>query len=217
MTREDCANNAAAYVLGALEADEATGYARHLRACAVCREEAATFQRVADGLPMAAPQYPVPADLRRRLMRTVRSNSRRRRRPRLKRAPALAGASAVALAVVVAIAVIVSPGAAGPRLLDATVRGSSGTAELRINRGRGELIVHQLPAPPAGRIYEVWLARPHRAPSPTSALFSVTAGGASDVGIPGSLHGVSRVLVTQEPAGGSSVPTGPTVIVAPTS
>jgi anti-sigma-K factor RskA len=88
---------------------------------------------------------------------------------------------------------------------------------LRIDGGRAELIVHRLPAPAAGRIYEVWLKRPGGAPVPTRALFGVTAGGTADVGVPGELRGVSEVLVTQEPAGGSRVPTGPAVIVARTS
>ena len=68
-----------------------------------------------------------------------------------------------------------------------------------------------------GRIYEVWLKRPGAAPAPTTALFSVPAGGAADIGIPGALGGVSEVLVTEEPAGGSGAPTGPPVLVAPTS
>lgn len=218
MSRDDCATNGAAYVLGALEADEAAAYERHLRTCAVCRDEVATFQGVTDALPLAPPQYRVPSDLRRRVVRTVRAESRRRPRLLLGRVPALAGAVAVALAaVVVVIANIASHGAGGTRLVPASVRGSAGSAELRITGNRAELVVRRLPAPAAGRIYEVWLERRSSAPAPTSALFSVTAGGAADVGIPGRLHGVSHILVTQEPAGGSRVPTGPAVIVAPTS
>jgi anti-sigma-K factor RskA len=217
MTRDDCAGNTAAYALGALEAGEATEHERHLRTCAVCRDEVATFQAVADALPMAAPQHRVPEDLRRRVVGTVRAESRRRPRIVPRRAPALAGAVAVALAaVVVVIASIATHGSTGTRLFPATVRGSSATAELRISGGRAELIVHRLAAAPAGRIYEVWLKRPGGAPVLTRALFGVTAGGAADVGVPGDLRGVSEVLVTQEPAGGSRVPTGPAVIVAPT-
>lgn len=226
MTRDDCVENAAAYALDALEADEVAEYERHLQTYADCRDEVAAFQGVADALPMATPQYRAPAGLRRRVIRSVRAESRRgvragsRRRPRivLKLAPALAGAAAVALAaVVVAIASIGTHGATGPRLLHATVRDSAGTAELRVDGGRADLIVHHLPTPPAGRIYEVWLERPGSAPAPTSALFSVTAGGAADVGIPADVRGVSHILVTEEPAGGSRVPTGSAVIVAPTS
>ena len=97
----------------------------------------------------------------------------------------------------------------GPKIIHATVRGSTATAEVRINGGRADLVVHHLPAPRAGRIYEVWLERPNSAPAPTSALFSVTAGGAADVGIPGGLRGVSKILVTEESAGGSRRAYGP--------
>lgn len=52
------------------------------------------------------------------------------------------------------------------------------------------------------------------APAPTTALFGVNAAGAADVGIPGSLHGVTLMMVTPEPAGGSPVPTHSAVITA---
>jgi hypothetical protein len=43
----------------------------------------------------------------------------------------------------------------------------------------------------------------------------VRANGSAAVGVPGSLSGVSAVLVTQEPAGGTPAPTSAPVIVAP--
>ena len=92
--------------------------------------------------------------------------------------------------------------------------GVPGSAQLRISGGRAELIVSRLPPPPAGRIYEVWVKRGRQSPAPTRALFSVTSSGAADVGVPGNLRGVNTIMVTQEPAGGSLVPTHPPVIVA---
>ena len=50
------------------------------------------------------------------------------------------------------------------------------------------------------------------APAPTKALFSVTAAGDGEVDVPGNLQGVSPVLVTPEPTGGSQHPTHPPVI-----
>ena len=91
---------------------------------------------------------------------------------------------------------------------------SPGAAQLRISHNHAELVVSRLPPPPAGRIYEVWLKRGSTSPAPTSALFSVTANGAATVDVPGDLRGVSQVLVTQEPAGGSRVSTHRPVIVA---
>jgi len=223
----DCGADAAAYVLGALNAAEAEAFRRHMAHCAVCHDEVATFEAVAGALAIAAPQHSAPRRLRKRLMRSVRaapqsavSTGRRRRRTgavftgRLPRA-ALAGGTAVALAAAVIGGVELSSGGSGStRLIQARVVGSAGSAQVRVAQGRAELIVRHLPPPPAGRIYEVWLKRPERAPSPTSALFSVTATGAGVVGVPGSLRGVSEVLVTPEPDGGSLVPTHRPVIVA---
>jgi hypothetical protein len=94
------------------------------------------------------------------------------------------------------------------------VANPASSAEVRIADGRGRLIVRDMPPPPAGRIYEVWLKRGSSAPSPTQALFSVTADGSADVDVPGDLSHVGEVLVTQEPAGGSRVSTHQPLIVA---
>ena len=50
-------------------------------------------------------------------------------------------------------------------------------------------------------------------PAP-STLFAVTSRGTADLGLPGGLTGVTRVLVTLEPAAGSRAPTTRPVIVA---
>jgi hypothetical protein len=113
-------------------------------------------------------------------------------------------------AVIVAI-VLASGGSGNPRV----VRASVGDAQLRIAGGRGDLVVHRLPPLPPGRIYEMWVQRGNAAPTPTGTLFSTRANGSANVGVPGSLNGVSRVMVTQEPAGGTLAPTSAPVIVAP--
>jgi hypothetical protein len=77
-----------------------------------------------------------------------------------------------------------------------------------------ELQVKGMPSPALGRIYEVWLKRGSEGPEPTDALFSVTGHGDGTVGVPGDLKGVSEVMVTEEPAGGSLKPTHSPVIVA---
>jgi hypothetical protein len=60
----------------------------------------------------------------------------------------------------------------------------------------------------------MWVQRGHAQPTPTGTLFSVTSAGSAAVGVPGSLHGVSAVMVTEEPVGGTLVPTSAPVIVA---
>jgi anti-sigma-K factor RskA len=228
----DRSGDAAAYALGALEPDEARDFRAHMKACAACREDVAAFEGVTRGLPSASVQYATPKGLRRRVMRDVRRTPqdapahvaaspgvapRRVRRPIFlpRRAlAALGAAAAVAVAVVVGVAIGSSGSGGGTRVIQAAVMGAPGNAQLRIAHGRGELVLRGLPAPAAGRIYEVWLERGQSAPAPTNTLFSVSSVGAGDVGVAGSLNGVSEVLVTSEPAGGSRVPTMPPVIVA---
>jgi hypothetical protein len=70
-----------------------------------------------------------------------------------------------------------------------------------------------MPSTASGKVYEVWLERGGRA-HPTDALFTVTSTGRATVGVPGSLKGVTTVMVTAEPEGGSLVPTSKPVIVA---
>jgi hypothetical protein len=225
-----CGTDVAAYVLGALEPAEVESFRRHLDTCAVCREELTSFQEVVDVLPLSAPQHRAPRALRRRVLSAVAADARgaqatsdagasRRRESRswffgLPR-PAVALAAALAVvAVAVGAIELGSSGSSGVRIYRAQVTGSPGTAEIRVAGGHAELIVHRFSPPPAGRIYEVWLGRAGHAPQPTSALFGVTAKGDAQVEVPGGLHGVSLVMVTPEPLGGSKVPTHVPVISA---
>jgi Anti-sigma-K factor rskA/Putative zinc-finger len=234
MTAEDrmsktyeCRGEAAAYVLGSLEQDEAEAFRRHLASCVVCRDELSTFQQAVDLLPMAAPQYPLPRGLRRRVLRELRAQrrttptgaGRRRAAPSVFGIPIRRPALAIGVLLCAALATIgglelASSGSSGVRIIHASVTGSAGRAELRLSRGGAELIVTNVPPPPIGHVYEVWLTHGQRPPSPTDVLFSVTSTGSADVGVPGDLGGVSEILVTPEPSGGSRAPTHEPVIVA---
>ena len=223
----ECGGDVAAYALGALDPAESDAFLRHLDACAVCRDELASFQEVVNALPMSAPPHRASPELRRRVLRAIDDEPvpagapRRaaRGRGRVSRwglpRPVLVVGTALAVAVL-AFAVVSLTSSSGPatRVIQAKVTGQ-GTAELRIARGQAELVVHHFSPPPAGKIYQVWLQRGQASPSPTMALFSVTAAGDGQVDVPGSLHGVSQVMVTPEPAGGSKVPTHSPVISAP--
>jgi len=216
----DCGGDVAAYLLGALDPHEAEGFRLHLEQCAVCRDELESLGGVVQALPMAAPQVSPPKRLRRNIMRAVRDEPKpaSRSRPRVLalRAPraALATLSALVVAGAVVGAVTLLPGGSGGAVIHAKVSGISGSAELRLTDGRGELLVRHLTAPPPGHVYEVWLKAPGAQPVPASVLFSVNAAGGADVSLPATLRGVSQVLVTPEPAGGSPVPTHPPVIAA---
>jgi len=201
----DCGRDAAPYVLGALPPAEARSFVDHMERCAVCRDEVAALAPVLDALPASAPAYPVPRALRRRVLRAVRQEPKASPRAAL-----VLRWLAVPAAVAAAAVVLLGGGPSRTRVIPASV----GRAELRVTSGHGELIAEQLAALRADRIYELWLQSGQRAPVP-STLFAATSQGRADLGVPGDLHGVSRVLVTVEPRGGSLVPTTRPVIQVP--
>ena len=220
------AEDIAAYALGALEPAEAEALARHIETCSICRDELDSLRSVVDLLPISAPAFEAPRQLRRRVRRAIDAEPRLSARGRASRSggswlprwasrPALAVAGGLA-AVAIALVIVFTSGGSGTRVVNAQVTGP-GRASLKISGGHGELVVRHFTPPPKGKIYEVWLVRGARAPQPTSALFGVTADGSGDVEVPGSLHGVSQVLVTPEPAGGSRVPTHAPVIAVKVS
>jgi hypothetical protein len=217
----DCGGDVAAYALGALDEAEAQTFRAHLQACAVCQDELAAFEQVVNVLPASAPAYRAPRRLRRRVMNAVAQEPRHapapapRRRALPRPVVAFGGAFALAVAAVVVVLAVGSSGSSPPpRVVNAQVVGS-GSARLRVSRGHAELVVHRFQAPPPGQIYEVWLQRGKTgAAIPTKALFSVNDAGDADVDVPGNLHGVTQVMVTREPAGGSQKPTHAPVISA---
>jgi anti-sigma-K factor RskA len=220
----ECGGDVAAYALGALDSTEAEAFRRHLETCTVCREELASVRVVVDELPLAAPRQRAPAALRRKVMREVAADARRAGRPAPRLGLAGGGwlprpvlALGAALLIAVGVFVAVQAGSSGTnRVIEGQVVGP-GSAQLHIAHGRGSLVLRHFAPPPRGKIYEVWVQRGTRAPSPTGALFGVTSSGRADVDVPGSMHGVSTVMVTPEPPGGSPKPTHAPVITVPIS
>ena len=229
---EEWADSLGAWLLGALPEDEAAGFKRHLAECAVCREDAAALRVAADALPASPePRTPPPA-LKARIMAVVESEAellhaagpesdRPRRRSRfawLAPRPALAwGLAALLLVVGVGAGVLGSEALqGGPETISAQVAGG-GRATLEVEDGHGRLVASKLPAPPQGRVYQVWLDKGGKVPEPTNALFSTRTDGSASVDVPGSLDGVRRVMVTDEPQGGSSEPTGKLLLSASTA
>ncbi len=220
----ECGADVAAYALHALDPAEAATFERHLEQCTICRDELTAFRSVVDALPMSVPAVTAPRKLKRHVMAAVTAEPRRTAAPAPRRAwlpqfsiasPRMGMALAGVVAALVIAGALVLPGSGtSSRVVTAQVIGQSGDAKLRITGSHAELIVNHLAAPPAGKIYEVWLARAGHAPTATKALFSVTRSGAGDVEVPGDLHGVHIVMVTTEPAGGSLKPTTPAVIRA---
>jgi anti-sigma-K factor RskA len=223
-TELDCGRDAAAYVLGALDENEAIAFRAHMASCAACREEVDLLQSAASALPMMVPQYQPPGTLRSSVMNQVRSEARRPaaapatqrggRKWLARPVPKPVLVALGALLVVAVVTIVLSNRTAGTRYIPAKTAWRSGGAAVKLNSGHGELLVQGMPAPPAGKVYEVWVQHGHRAPSPTDALFDVNSSGQAAVEVPGRLSNRDTVLVTAEPAGGARVPTPPVVIVA---
>lgn len=227
-----------AYVLGALEPQEHEAFAEHLRTCDQCRREVEDLRVAAEALPLTAEPVDPPSELRERIMDVVRAEARPQddagRRERRDRGAArarrrrLGGASRAALAVAacallalgVAAGLLLGTdengGGGGERAVRAqvAVAGASGTLRVEDN-GDARLVVRGLPAPPPGRVYQVWRKQPGvEAPQPTDALFSVSRDGTATVDVPGGVKGVEQVLVSDEPKRGSPAPTGDVVLTA---
>jgi anti-sigma-K factor RskA len=221
-----------AYVLGALDEHEVEPFREHLATCATCREEVAQLQEVTDSLAIAVPRGEASDDLRVRLMAVVRGEAELLRaagneadRPparvrslwRWRVLPAIVATGALAAGLLIGALALNTGSSQQTRVIQAMVlppAGHDASAQLRKVGSHVELQVSGMPAPALGRIYEVWLKAGANSPEPTDALFSVTGQGDGTVGVPGDLKGVSKVMVTEEPAGGSLKPTRNPVIVA---
>jgi anti-sigma-K factor RskA len=224
---EQWADSLGAWMLGALPEDEAAGFKQHLNDCAVCREDAAGLQVAVDALPASVEPHAPPSALKGRIMSVVESEAsllqaagpqsdRPQRKPRRRRSwfgglslrPALAlGIVALALGFVAAQAL-----RGGPEKITAQVQ-SGGRATLEVQDGQGRLVAKNLPDPPRGRVYQVWLDKGGKTPEPTTVLFTTSRDGSAIADVP-TLDGVKRVMVTDEPNGGSRSPTGKVLLTA---
>lgn len=204
----------AAYLLGALEADEAAAMERHLEGCERCREEMRWLQPALQMLPEAVERWEPPRQLRESLMAEVRadvheaegrrSRSRPARRWLLKPA---AGFAVVALLVVGVVGYEVGnddSGGGNTSTLERQVgsltvkmvqEGDSGTLQLSG--------VHQLPP---DKVLEAWVERDGEVEA-VPALFVPDRNGQAETRI-ADMNGVDVVMVTEEPQGGSDAPTG---------
>jgi anti-sigma-K factor RskA len=226
---EHWADSAGAYVLEAMPPDEREAFEAHLTTCAACREEVEELRPAAAALPMASPPMLPPPGLKDRIMAEVereaslvaqpgegadRPRPRRRARLTMLTGWRLAPVAAGLLIAGVLVGAMVGRGA-GSHSVEASVMVPGASAEVRVDGDQGTLVAARLPAPPRGRVYEIWvMSKGSKAPRPTSVLFVPRGDGSAVAAIPGDVSDVHQVLVTDEPRGGSESPTGRLLVSA---
>jgi anti-sigma-K factor RskA len=226
-------------VSGGLPSDELQTMQEHLAGCQRCRRAAAEYGATADLMAIAVDQVQPSEMLRTRIMAQVYASTSAQTRAEsgpgavgtlrglLGRAwravPAgrglTLGGAAAALAAVGLLVWTVGPGRGGGTAapLSSVVKGPvggpvvQGSVTYYPQTQTTVLSVHGL-APRATQVYEVWLVRPSNAVTAAGYL-TEQPDGTWSVALHGSIGDYSAVAATVEPAGGSSTPTGPQVLV----
>jgi anti-sigma-K factor RskA len=212
---------AGAYVLGAMPARERDEFESHLTTCTTCQAEVDELRPAAEALPMASPPMLPPTALKDRIMAEVEREAallaqagpeadkpaRERRRFRFSLGGWRLAPVAAALLIVGAIAGFALRGGDGTQTFSA-----GPNAKVQVQGEKATLVATNMPAPPEGRVYEVWVVpKGESAPKPTNVLFVPRGNGSAEAAIPGSASDIQQVMVSDEPAGGSDTPTGDVV------
>jgi anti-sigma-K factor RskA len=201
------------YLLGALTDVERREMELHLAGCRRCQEDERRLRASLDALAAGVPQVEPPHSLERKVMRAARQGIPRAHRPvweRARRPAAVLAASALVAGAVGGYALRDGGNGDGngARTLSAraTPAAPGARARMSVRRGSAELVVERLPAPRPGHVYQVWLRESRRIVP--STLFTVDRRGRGAAAIPGGIgRGVQEVMVSEEPALGSTVPT----------
>ena len=216
-----------AYAVDAVDDIERARFEEHLAGCEVCRGEVEDLRAAAGMLASASPVVP-PPELRQHVLSgiaTVRPLPplvAPRRVEKRRWAPFLAAAAAVLIALGVGAAW--QPWENDPsgsltaaeRVLQApdaekvTVAVADGKVTLvRSKReGRAVLVTDDMPAPPEGKVHEMWLQTPEGEMLPAGLM---TEPGDHTVVLEGDASDVVGAGITVEPEGGSEEPTLPPV------
>jgi anti-sigma-K factor RskA len=206
----------AAYMLGALEADEVASFERHLESCERCQEEMRWLEPAVGTLSGAVERLEAPPQLRETLMAEVLEDVREaegRAAPRrswrqwvLK--PAM-GLAVVALLVAGVVGYEVGKDdSGGEGGAASTIERQVGSLTVKmVSEGDGGTLhlsgVHQLPP---DKVLEAWVEREGKVEA-VPALFAPDRHGQAETRIT-DMTGVATVMVTEEPQGGSDQPTG---------
>ena len=219
--RPGCGEDVAPYALGALPPDDARAFEEHLTECDLCRTDLETLRPVVNALSASPERVEPPPELRRDLMAVVEREAAERRRaasPTRDRStaehswtrwlprplPALAAAC-----VVLVVGIGIGIGLTGDAARSVTGDAPPGVkATLQLEDDGGKLVLDGMDAPPQGKVMQVWIVHGENGkPEPTDALFRPNRDGRASVAVPGDMDDVTRVMVSEEPEGGSQSPT----------
>jgi anti-sigma factor RsiW len=213
---------AAPYALDALTPEERDRFEEHLASCERCRAELAVLQDGASSRAFAV-EGPAPqAELRDRISAAAEPQRENVVPLRPRRSLFASAATAFAVAATGAAVAFGIRSASLHRSLDhsrAAVRilGDPTARHIRVSGAKGELVVApsgaavlavDLPSPPAGKTYEVWVA------APAARRAGQLDGGTTT--LPVRVPRGARVMVTIERAGGVDAPTSQPLLVART-
>lgn len=221
------ADSVAAYVMGALEPEEEDEVRRHLRGCPDCAALERRLRETMAVLPFAVEERTAPPALRDRLMaRLAAEQGPAERRLRFRpRRPGLAAPLAAAVILLAAwsgfLTVRVQQLQQAQALaypVQPTGLGSVGNAngEVVVMPGRKVALVdlRDLPSPPAGHVYELWVGTSVDDVS-AAGVFVPDAAGSRLLLVSRDLASAHLVAITVEPGpDGSSQPTEPPRLVA---
>lgn len=210
----------AAYLLGALEPGEAAELERHLAGCEECRTELEWLRPAVQLLPESVERVEPPPRLRQSLMEQVRSEaesapSARPGRPWLPRGWSLrplAGLAALALIVAGVAAYAIGNGGSDGGDATTVVAGKPPgvTAEMVRDGEAGTLHMANLHQLPRDEVLQAWVERGGEVES-ARTLFVPNPDGTASATID-DMDGVTTVMVTAEPRGGSVQPTGEPIV-----
>ncbi len=223
-----------AFVMEDLTGDEMRLVNEHLAACPSCQAELAFLQQMAAELPLALVQTVPPPELKTRLMQSIRSHKPDRVtstvRPQF--LPNLAyffrsHAIAFSLALIIILAIsnlllwrqlnlAVRVTSTPQRLVTLTNTlvspGANGTMVVSPNGHDFTLVVADLATLDMSKQYQVWLIKGTQHTS--VGVFSVDPNGYASLELtsPESLSAYDAIGISVEPAGGSPMPTGSSVL-----
>lgn len=203
----------AAYALGALEPGEAAELERHIAGCEECRVELDWLRPAVKLLPESVRRLEPPDELRARLFEQVHSEAARPgssvgpRRGRWLTLRPLAGLAAAVLLVAAIGGYAISGGGSdgGNETTVAAGHAPGVTAKVVSEGNSGTLHLANVDELPADKVLQAWVQRGERVES-AKTLFLPNRDGTATAVID-DMQGVSAVMVTMEPRGGSAQPT----------